>query len=170
MINIDILYFLNRLASTSGIISTLSVFISGIFAFIVFPVFFCYYAYTHAAQKMYFFALIFSTLLTSWLLAETIKRITKIPRPFITHNTIETFTNPHGYSFPSEHAAVYSALAFIAFSIDFRLGIITSIVAFVIGISRISLGVHYPVDVLTGWVLGIVVALIFTHFFKIYLW
>ncbi len=168
-INIDLLYFLNRLTSVSGIVSMISVFVSGIFAFAVFPIFFCYYAYTHTAQKMYFFALIFSTLLTSWLLSESIKRITKIPRPYITHNTIHTFTHSSGYSFPSEHAAVYSALAFLAFSIDIRLGIITTIVAFIIGISRINLGVHYPVDVLVGWIVGILVAFVFTHFFKIYL-
>lgn len=170
MPNIDLLYFLNRLANVSGIVSTLSVFVSGIFTFVIYPIFFCYYAYTHVTQKMYFFALTFSTLLTSWLLSETIKRITKIPRPYVSHNTIHTFTHSTGYSFPSEHAAVYGALAFIAFSIDFRLGIITTIVAFLIGISRVNLGVHYPIDVLVGWIVGILVALVFTYFFKTYLW
>lgn len=170
MPNIDLLYFLNRLANASGIVSTLSVFVSGIFTFVIYPIFFCYYAYTHVTQKMYFFALTFSTLLTSWLLSETIKRITKIPRPYVSHNTIHTFTHSTGYSFPSEHAAVYGALAFIAFSIDFRLGIITTIVAFLIGISRVNLGVHYPIDVLVGWIVGILVALVFTYFFKTYLW
>lgn len=169
-LNIDLLYFLNRLTSISGLVSMICVFLSGIFAFAIFPIFFVYYAYTHVTQRMYFFALIFSTLLTTWLLAEGIKRIIKIPRPYITHNTIHTFTHSSGYSFPSEHAAVYSALAFLAFSIDIRLGIITTVVAFLIGISRINLGVHYPIDVVTGWIVGILVAILFTHFFKTYLW
>lgn len=168
--NFLLLKFLNDISNSSPIIGGISSFISGWFTFIIFPVFFCYYTFSHVSQKMYFFSLTFSTLLTTWIFAEGIKRILKIPRPFVTHDTINSLASATGYSFPSEHSAVYSALAFIAFSVDIRLGIITSIVALVIGITRINLGVHYPIDVLVGWIIGILIAFVFTYFFKTYLW
>ena len=65
-----------------------------------------------------------------------------------------------GYGFPSGHAvgatAVWSALALVS---DYstrrrRLAVAGALVA-VVGLSRIVLGVHYPVDVLVGVVVGL---------------
>ncbi|WP_026526155.1 phosphatase PAP2 family protein [Butyrivibrio sp. VCD2006] len=64
-----------------------------------------------------------------------------------------------GYSFPSGHS-MNSAIAYGTLARYKRQRIFT-ILAFVIpllvGISRVSVGVHYPTDVLTGWACGVVV-------------
>ncbi len=72
-----------------------------------------------------------------------------------------------GYSFPSGHAfsstVSYGLLAYIAWRSDLPLGvrriILASAVMLValIGCSRIALGVHYPTDVVAGWLGGIAV-------------
>jgi membrane-associated phospholipid phosphatase len=73
----------------------------------------------------------------------------------------------YGYSFPSGHAFTstvsYGLLAFIAWRSDLPLRTRRLIVAAavplvtLIGCSRIALGVHYPTDVVAGWLGGLAV-------------
>ncbi len=73
-------------------------------------------------------------------------------------------THATGYSFPSGHSAgsfaIYGALFFLigrsCNKIHQRiiLWVVGSLVIFSIGFSRIYLGVHYPIDVLGGFLLG----------------
>lgn len=64
------------------------------------------------------------------------------------------------YSYPSGHAMASSAVTFaviyIAWKTRFRwpVVIIASIYAFFVGLSRIYLGVHYPSDVVAGWIVS----------------
>lgn len=62
-----------------------------------------------------------------------------------------------GYSFPSGHAtsatAVYTSLPFYC-----RKGWLLAVAVLLpllVGISRVCLGVHYPTDVIVGWLLGL---------------
>ncbi len=70
-----------------------------------------------------------------------------------------------GYSFPSGHTlnstVTYGLLALVAWRA--RLAVlarraavaIAVVLPFLIGLSRIALGVHYPTDILGGWLAGI---------------
>lgn len=67
-----------------------------------------------------------------------------------------------GYSFPSGHAMMSSALilsiVFIVWKTRWRWSalIVGSILIGAIGLSRIYLGVHYPTDVVAGWSISLV--------------
>lgn len=65
---------------------------------------------------------------------------------------------PKSSSFPSNHATNTMALAVWLSYLFPRATVIFYGFAFVIGYSRVYAGVHYPTDVIAGWILGIVIA------------
>lgn len=113
--------------------------------------------------------IICSTLFTSLTVMNIIKAIVRAPRPFqvlpeITGKRLATAT---GYSFPSGHttgaASFYSSLAVTARKQWLSLVCATAIVA--VGLSRTYLGVHWPLDVFAGLVLGITMTITTSHMF-----
>ena len=80
-------------------------------------------------------------------------------------------------SFPSGHAQMsmtfWTAVAFyLSFHTDtgkkFRPLIwpLYAIVVFLIGLSRVYLGVHFPIDVLAGWIIALIILTVFLFFHK----
>ncbi len=61
-----------------------------------------------------------------------------------------------GYSFPSGHSANSSVvMASVAYFFKNKIfTVLAVIIPLLVGISRFCLGVHYPTDVLCGWILG----------------
>ncbi|MDP2721521.1 MAG: phosphatase PAP2 family protein [Bacteroidales bacterium] len=82
------------------------------------------------------------------------------PRPFITYDFVEKISSGGSPSFPSGHTSEAFAIAIaLCFAYPRWFIIIPSIIwAIMIGYSRMSLGVHYPSDVLAGVVIGVTAA------------
>lgn len=102
------------------------------------------------------------------ILSSLLKYLVRRPRP----DPLYSLISQQGYSFPSGHALiapiVWGLLGFFLYrhmrghAAKFTVAAATIAFVFIIGISRIYLGVHWTSDVLAGWVLGfaIVVPLI----------
>ncbi len=66
-------------------------------------------------------------------------------------------------SFPSDHAAVYFALAAAIWMVSRRLGVIAVIDATVINcLPRLYIGVHYPTDIIVGALIGVLTTYVLT--------
>ena len=71
------------------------------------------------------------------------------------------------FSFPSGHSASSFATAVVIFMLCPRkYGVPALVLAFLIALSRLYVGVHYPTDVLTGVISGTVIAVIVCTVYK----
>ena len=73
---------------------------------------------------------------------------------------------PKDYSFPSGHTFASFAAAVSVFLYYKKAGTAAIILAFLIGFSRLYLFVHFPTDVLAGFVIGVMIALLCVKFIK----
>ena len=96
----------------------------------------------------------------STIIYKVIKTVYARPRPDIGFHLIEQ----GGLSFPSGHSMTGLVFYGLLFYFIFKYGkenraqkallILLAVLIFLIGFSRVYLGVHYPIDVLAGWFLG----------------
>jgi len=108
----------------------------------------------------------FLILISGWVNLD-LKELFQQARPFayLPHLQI---SHAEGYSLPSGHAqlsiALWGYLASLVSRKEVRL--IIAIGVFLIGLSRVYLGLHFPSDVLLGWVIGGVLLLVFLYWEK----
>ena len=109
---------------------------------------------------------LFAVILTYTLNDFVIKNLVARERPFVVDSSLTQMCTlaglelPDGYSMTSGHAAVTMAFAVAVMMNSWKLGIPAMIYSLVVGISRIFLCVHYFTDVLAGFVLGTVIAIL----------
>lgn len=96
-----------------------------------------------------------------------IKHIVKQPRPFVVLDRVSALVIESPYtSFPSGHATFFYALAMAVYGYHKKLGYLFFFLAGVISLSRIGAGVHYPVDIMGGMIIGISFSYLSSIFLK----
>lgn len=95
-------------------------------------------------------------LLSGSAVSSILKLVVASPRPYWISDRIHALRGEGTFGLPSGHswtaAALWGRLALALESLWVRLGLIAVII--LVGLSRIYLGVHFPVDVATGWLGG----------------
>ena len=79
------------------------------------------------------------------------------PRPFVDHEVTRLFYPPTDSSFPSNPAAAAFAIAVAVWAVNRRLGSLLLTAAALYGFARVYAGVHYPLDIVSGALIAIVV-------------
>ncbi len=111
-----------------------------------------------------------SAIVSRFVITEILRWLWFRPRPFVNHH-VNLILNQSAAeaSFPSGHAAFYFALSTIVYFCNKKLGIGFFIASFLICLARVFSGVHWPLDILAGMVVGIITGfLILKIFQKIY--
>ena len=164
--NHNIFYALNSLSNQSPFIDWLITFCAVylpyivIFAAIVFVV---YHKHGKGGEPILqlvkihfreFLTLILSVLIT-WGIIAILKELIGAPRPYLALGDFTPLFPYGGYdSFPSGHAGLFAAIAGSVFIFHRRVGFFFLGFAVLIGIARIVAGVHFPIDILAGLIIG----------------
>lgn len=82
------------------------------------------------------------------------------PRPFVSLHLTPLIQQSADASFPSRHATVMAVIAFSYIYYKSKWSPVFLLLMILIGISRIYVGVHYPVDVIAGFIVGIISVII----------
>ncbi len=169
--NNSIFFSLYNLAHHSVVFDKIAVFITDPFIYIMLVVISIYFIFdvkdlnrkfnfSFILEKVKSFVPLFITGLFAWIVGDLIKILFKVNRPFVVFSQVEALVSESGFSFPSLHATLIAAFAFAVYFKNKKFGYICLFAAFLIGISRVVVGVHFPVDVLGGFTLGFAVAFI----------
>ncbi|HHU55617.1 MAG TPA: phosphatase PAP2 family protein [Acholeplasmataceae bacterium] len=127
---------------------------------------FIYFVYNKKAGEYIAYSVFLSACING-----AIKGLVRAPRPFQVDNSIvgKRAQTATGFSFPSGHtqaaASFYTAIGKI-FK-NKKIWIVIGIIIFLVGVSRIYLGVHFPRDVIVGAALGVGSAILGFYLFNL---
>ena len=77
------------------------------------------------------------------------------PRPFIKNSVNLLLTHSQTFSFPSGHATLFFGLSTIVYCYNKKIGIFFFLASFLIALARVFTGLHWPLDILGGAMLGV---------------
>ncbi|MDD5147644.1 MAG: phosphatase PAP2 family protein [Candidatus Daviesbacteria bacterium] len=106
------------------------------------------------------FLIIILTLPIAFLLIRIIHIFIFEPRPFVTFNFIPLVNETANVCFPSRHTTISAVIAFAFTYFKSKWSLVFLILMLWIGASRVYVGVHYPLDILGGFIVGIISLLI----------
>lgn len=115
-----------------------------------------YGVWAHAGRLIVAGSLVWATLIVGSLLKMLFSRARPMTE-YAANLRVDTFSFPSGHS--SGSMIAYGLLAYLAIKLlpqpyGWIAAVICALIIFLVGISRIYLGAHYPSDVLAGWILG----------------
>lgn len=95
-----------------------------------------------------------AVILARGLVTEIIRLFYHEERPFSFYH-LTALIGESGWSFPSGHAAWFFALAMTVWYANRKWGVWYFILTLVVGIARVYVGVHWPLDIVGGAAVGI---------------
>lgn len=104
---------------------------------------------------------ILSAAITRFIIVNVIRFLYYRPRPFVAETFTPLLDHAANASFPSGHAAFFMALAVYVLLVGRKkLGWFLFSSAVLIGLARVAGGIHWPSDILAGWLVGAAVSFV----------
>lgn len=116
--------------------------------------------------QKYLFVILFAALF-SWASSEVLNYIFPSARPFLVLEEIQPLFTVGGYdAYPSGHTSFIFGFAVMLVFFKRTAGLVVLFFAFIIGIARIASGVHWPIDIIGGILLGTSSAFVTYYYVK----
>jgi undecaprenyl-diphosphatase len=162
-LDLHLFYFLHDLAGKSRIGDVLIIFFAEYYIFILFGVMlaFIYKDYYRSPRRKFLLgsASVILTIGGSYVVAQVIHYFYHHLRPLFAL-PIQHLLTESSYSFPSGHTIIIFGMATAAWVYAKPLAYFLYISGLIVGVARIMAGVHYPLDILGGIILGIATGLV----------
>lgn len=173
--NERLFFYLNNFAGESAIFDSLVVFCAEYLAYVLVAIFLVVLIFSKKTYrekiKIFIFTAI-SIFLSRIVITEAIRYFYYHPRPFVDNAGAvrQLIFHETSGSFPSGHAAFFFALAMaIYLFFNKKWGWLFFAGATLISISRVITGVHWPLDILGGAIIGILSTIAVYYFSKAWL-
>jgi len=96
-----------------------------------------------------------------YLIVKLIPGLYNRRRPFAEYGLQNLVKQREDHAFPSTHTASSLIISLVVLKISFELGIIMFVLAVITAFTRIMVGVHYPSDILGGWLIALMLYFLF---------
>jgi len=96
-----------------------------------------------------------AALFSRLIITEIIRWFYYRPRPFVAEQVNQLLEHSATSSFPSGHAAFFFALSAVIYLHNKKTGWAFFAASFLIVLARVFVGIHYPLDILAGALIGI---------------
>lgn len=167
-----ILKWINQFAGKYFALDMFGIICSDFFIFLIPLIIFIFYYFIRRKRKR--FGLIVIKTLSALGLALLISYLIGIflprSRPFLKHREIfqltHFFASSADLSFPSDHTAIAFVIVLTVLWDWKKLGLFLLIPAFMVGLARVFVGVHWPLDILGGISVAILSVLLVKAIFK----
>lgn len=140
---------IHNLAGISKFLDFIGIFLASYLPlFLIAGLLFLFIKYRYSFRDFAFLTLSF--LLARGVILEIIRFIYHRPRPFLELGFEPLVGHSATAAFPSGHATTFFAIAFALWFINKRWGIWYGVFATLMGLGRIYVGVHWPLDIVGG--------------------
>lgn len=152
--------FLYSLAHKSDLFDSVISFLASDYALIISAVLLVYlFEHKDKLKGVNDLAVVIITAGTAWAVATYLKLFFHTLRPFEVF-PVETLVAQNGFAFPSGHTSFFMAIATSLWFYHKRLAVFFGISAIFIGTARVTAGIHWPIDILAGLILGFAIGVI----------
>jgi undecaprenyl-diphosphatase len=115
-----------------------------------------YFFFLPKEDKKHFVILAVIALPLAYIMAKVAGHFYFDPRPFVDGHFTPLISHAADNGFPSDHALLASAIAAVLYPFRKAGSIILWLLAIVIGISRVYVGVHHPIDIIGSILISVV--------------
>lgn len=177
--NQSLFYYLNNLAGKSVCFDSVVIFCGEYLPYILglgFVLFLVFFKKDQISKLRFLLFTGFSVLLARGVITDIIRYFYFHPRPFVDNAVHQLIFHETSGSFPSGHATFFFALAMavvfiLGDSVSKRTWRLSLQVMFFAGailieIARVIAGIHWPLDILGGAIIGIFSSVLVAKFFK----
>jgi undecaprenyl-diphosphatase len=147
---------LNQFALKNLWLDTLFIFFAQYFEYILLFILLLFLVRSYKKYWPMVILALFAAILARFGIAEMIRYLLPRFRPFVENSVNLLINYPVGEpSFPSGHTSFYFALATVIYFYNKKAGVGFFLASFLISVSRVISGIHWPLDILIGAFVGI---------------